>query len=81
MNRVPVTFRLSPENREGIERIAREHGCSFSDVMRRAIHEALERRETHQSNREKLLQQLRSLSHEELLSILRELGIVPHDIQ
>lgn len=75
MNLVPVTFRLSPENREGVERVMSEDGCSFSDVIRRSVHEALERWEIPENHREKLLQQLRKLSHEELSSILRELGV------
>lgn len=40
---VPVTFRLSPDLREGVEKVAKEDNRTVLWVLRRAIDEALER--------------------------------------
>lgn len=79
MNTVPVTIRLSPDLKEGMERAAREDNRTVSWLIRHAVNEALERWEKegvpHEQPHAELLQQLCALSREELANVLQALGI------
>ena len=76
MTKVPVTFRLSSDNREGVERVAGEEGCTRSEVIRIAVDEFTGRTaslEERKATRERILDELRSLPEADLKNILREL--------
>ncbi len=85
---VLVTFRLNPTNHEAIKQLAARDGRRQSDLIRRAIHEFLDPSTIAplESSAEpggesgviracRLLQELRSLTKDELHALLKELGI------